>query len=187
MKKVIFALIAGAAFAGAAQAQSLNVDNAPRFYLGVGAATADHQYSSNAVTHNDGYTTSGKVFGGYEFNNTYGIEAGYTDFRSSDFTYATPTGSANGSADGEAYYVAGKANLPLNDSLAAYGKLGIQNTHRTATAFGSTNDTGVYGAVGLQYNINKNVALTAEYERYGKDAKIGAQSDVWTVGARYSF
>jgi OOP family OmpA-OmpF porin len=164
------------------------VDNAPRFYAGVGAATADHQYSSSAVTKNDGYTTSGKVFGGYEFNNTYGIEAGYTDFRSSDFTYNTANGGqANGRADGEAYYVAGKANLPLNNWLAAYGKLGVQNTHRTATALGSSNDTGVYAAVGLQYNINRNVALTAEYERYGKDAKLGAQSDVWTVGARYSF
>jgi opacity protein-like surface antigen len=187
MKKIAFALIAGAAFAGAAQAQDLNVDNAPRWYVGVGASTADHQYSSSAVTNNEDYTTSGKVFGGYEFNNTYGVEVGYTDFRSSDFTYNTGKGPVNGSADGKAYYVAGKANLPLNNWLAAYGKLGIQNTERSATGFGSSHDTGVYAAVGLQYNINKNVALTAEYERYGKDTKFGAQPDVWTIGARYSF
>jgi hypothetical protein len=39
----------------------------------------------------------------------------------------------------------------------------------------------------LQYNLNQQVALTAEYERYGKSKDFGAKADVWTVGARYSF
>jgi hypothetical protein len=39
----------------------------------------------------------------------------------------------------------------------------------------------------LQYNLNQQVALTVEYERYGKSKDFGAKADVWTVGARYSF
>jgi OOP family OmpA-OmpF porin len=87
--------------------------------------------------------------------------------------------------------VAGKATAPINDQFAVFGKLGVENSHRsfgTNTGLsGSSNDTGVYAGAGLQYNLNKQVALTAEYERYGKSASFGAKSDVWTVGARYSF
>jgi OOP family OmpA-OmpF porin len=193
MKKIVFALIAGAAFASAAQAQDTTT-NAPRSYIGLGVATADHDYSLNGVNNpsSDGYKASAKVFGGYEFNNMWGVEAGYTDFRKSSFNYTTNNGIAgSGNADGHAYYVAGKATAPINDQFAVFGKLGVENSHRsfgTNTGLsGSSNDTGVYAGAGLQYNLNKQVALTAEYERYGKSASFGAKSDVWTVGARYSF
>jgi OOP family OmpA-OmpF porin len=39
----------------------------------------------------------------------------------------------------------------------------------------------------VQYKLNQQVALTAEYERYGDKKAFGAKPDVWTVGARYSF
>jgi OOP family OmpA-OmpF porin len=191
MKKIVFALIAGAAFAGAAQAQTAG--DAPRSYVGVGAATASHDYSLNGVHVNDngGSKTSAKVFGGYEFNNTWGVEAGYTDFRKSDFSYNVGGASGNGSSDGHAWYVAGKANYPINEQFAAFGKLGVERTHSNfntnAGYSGSSSDTGVYAGVGVQYNLNKQVALTAEYERYGDKKDFGAKPDVWTVAARYSF
>jgi hypothetical protein len=37
-------------------------------------------------------------------------------------------------------------------------------------------DTGAYGALGVQYKLNQQVALTAEYERYGKEKDIGAKA-----------
>jgi opacity protein-like surface antigen len=193
MKKIVFALIASAAVAGAAQAQDYST-TAPRGYVGLGVATADHDYSlagANNV-HSDGYKASAKVFGGYEFNNLWGVEAGYTDFAKSDFNYTTPNGLAGkGNAEGHAYYLAGKASAPLNEQFSVFGKLGVENSRRsfnTNTGLsGGQNDTGVYAGVGLQYNLNKQVALTAEYERYGKSANFGAKPDVWTVAARYAF
>lgn len=191
MKKIVFALIAGAAVATAAQAQD---SNAPRGYIGIGAATADHQYSINGInnTGNDGYKASAKVFGGYEFNNTWGLEAGYTDFRSSNFNYTTTAGvNGSGSSDGHATYLAAKGNVPMNDQFSLYGKLGVENTHAnfsTNTGLsGSRSDTGAYGALGVQYNLNKQVSLNAEYERYGSKKDFGAKPDVWTVGVRYNF
>jgi OOP family OmpA-OmpF porin len=71
-----------------------------------------------------------------------------------------------------------------------YGKLGLQHSERkleSAVLNLKDTDTGAYGAVGVQYNLNQQVALTAEYERYGKSKDIGAKADAWTVGARYSF
>jgi OOP family OmpA-OmpF porin len=193
MKKVMFALIAGAAFAGAAQAQTVTTNDAPRSYIGVGAATASHDYSLSGVNVNDngGSKTSAKVFGGYEFNNTWGVEAGYTDFRKSDFSYNAGGVAGHGNSDGNAWYVAGKASVPINEQFSAFGKLGVErsesNFATNTGVSGSNNDTGVYAGVGVQYKLNQQVALTAEYERYGDKKAFGAKPDVWTVGARYSF
>jgi opacity protein-like surface antigen len=191
MKKLIFALIASAAAMTAAQAQTTT---APRPYIGVGVATADHDYSLGGATNvnSDGYKASAKVFGGVEFDQRYGIEAGYTDFRGSDFSYTNATGAAgHGSSDGYGVYVAGKASVPLNDQFSAYGKLGVAYSKRKLSSDlglnADQNDTGAYAAVGLQYNINQQVALTAEYERYGKSKDFGAKPDVLTAGLKYSF
>ncbi len=64
MKKLIVALIAGAAAMSAAQAQTTQ----PRAYVGVGVATADHADSSAAGLTNynsDGYKDSAKILGVY--------------------------------------------------------------------------------------------------------------------------
>ena len=41
--------------------------------------------------------------------------------------------------------------------------------------------------MGAQYQINQDVALVAEYERYGKSRDFGQKADVLTIGAKYSF
>lgn len=191
MKKLIVALIAGTAAIGAAQAQTTQTQ--PRAYVGVGVATADHENSSVGGLTNvdsDGYKASGKIFGGYEFDQNWGVEAGYTDFRNSNFNYSVNGTNGSGTTKGSSYYVAGKYNMPVNDQFSVYGKLGLEHSERklqSADLNLKDTDTGAYGAVGLQYNLNQQVALTAEYERYGKSKTVGAKADVWTVGARYSF
>lgn len=183
MNKLIVALLASVAAMSAAQAQT-TASTQPRAYVGVGVATADHEDFGGLDS--DGYKASGKIFGGYEFNQTWGAEVGYTDFRKADISSATNSGDTKGYG----YYVAAKASTALNDQFSLYGKLGVQHSQRelrTNLVNLKDDDTGAYGAVGLQYNINQNVALTAEYERYGKSKDFGAKPDVWTVGARYSF
>lgn len=180
MKKLIVALIASAAAISAAQAQTTS----PRSYVGVGVATADHEDTNGFDS--DGYKASGKIFGGVELNQNWGAEVGYTDFRKSSVNSA----AGSGETKGYGYYVAAKASTPINEQWSAYGKLGVQHSQRelNSTLVNlKDSDTGAYGAVGLQYNISQQVALTAEYERYGKSKDFGAKPDVWTVGARYSF
>jgi len=191
MKKLIVALIAGTAAMGAAHAQTTQTQ--PRAYVGIGVATADHENSSVGGLTNvdsDGYKASGKIFGGYEFDQNWGVEAGYTDFRNANVNYSVNGTNGSGTTKGSSYYVAGKYNMPVNDQFSVYGKLGLQHSERkleSAALNLKDTDTGAYGAVGLQYNLNQQVALTAEYERYGKTKTVGAKADVWTVGARYSF
>jgi len=180
MKKLIVALLASAAAISAAQAQTTT----PRPYVGVGVATADQEDNTGFDT--DGYRASGKVFGGVEFNQNWGVELGYTDFRKSDVS--GPTG--NGETKGYAYYLAAKATRPINEQVSVYGKLGLQNSQRelrTPLLNAKEHAADAYGALGVQYNLNQQVALTAEYERYGKGKDFGADPNVFTIGARYSF
>lgn len=197
MNKLIFALIAAAAAVGSAQA----ADQAVGPYVGVGVATADHYNlagTSGSVTSTsstDGYKASGKIFAGYDFDQTWGVEAGYTDFRKSNYNYTLTQGSAagNAQADGHSFYVAGKATLPINEQFSAYGKLGAADNKSTLSsastpAFNiSESKTELYGALGVQYKLNQKVALVAEYERYGKSKDFGAKADVLTIGAKYAF
>lgn len=174
MKKLIVALIAGAAAMTAAQAQNFT-DTQPHAYVGVGVSTAKNIQL-------DDQKLGGKIYGGYEFNRTWAAEAGYTDFGDHD--------TANAKTKGNGTYLAAKATMPINEQFSAYGKVGVQRSERkyeSAALNLKDTDTGAYGALGVQYKLNQQVALTAEYERFGKEKDIGAKANVWTVGAHYNF
>jgi OOP family OmpA-OmpF porin len=186
MKKLIFALVAATASIGAAQAGT------PGPYVGVGIANADHSASITGAssTNSDGWKTSGKIFGGYDIDQTFGVEVGYTDFRSSNYSYTLNGVNRSGSSDGKAYYVAGKATAPINEQFGVFGKLGVARNERSFSDpvfSGNNRKTELYAGVGAEYNFNPKVSVSLEYERYGKNQDIGAKSDVITLGAKYKF
>jgi len=191
MRKLVVALAMGAAVVGTAQAQSTQ---APRGYVGIGAAFADHKYSLGGIGNvdHDDYKASVKVFGGVDYDQLWGVEAGYTDFRSSDFTYTIAGAPGRGSSKGYGVYLAGKGRWPIHPQAEVFGKLGIAYSHRKLDSnpfvgVDDDNDTGIYAGVGLQWNINPQWALIGEYERYGKSKDFGAKPDVWTLAARFNF
>ena len=192
MKKLIVALLAAGAAMSTAQAQM--VQPAPRFYLGLALATADHSYSVDniKVTSHDGYSGNIKFFGGYEIDPMFGLEIGYTDYRNAGFDYFAPgVPSGHGTSDGNSYYLAAKAQYPINNQFLVYGKLGAERSRRNLKEVGFFNQgdsaDGLYVSLGLQYNLSPQIGLLAEYERYGKSKDFGAKADSWTIGARYSF
>ena len=186
MKNILFAVIAtSAALSGVAQAEGA--------YVGAGAVGSRYNFDAPG-TSDSGNKISGKVFGGYEFDKTWGVEGAYTDFGSKSFSYNGGSSGAGGiDTDSHAFYVAGKATMPINEQFSVFGKLGAVNTHDnvsgsgTAANFKGDSKTGVYASLGGQYAINKNVALTAEVEHYGKSASFGRKSDALALGVRYSF
>ena len=175
MNKLIIALIAGATAMSAAQAQ-----NTPgSAYVGASAVTAKNQTV-------DAHKADGKLFAGYNFDEKLGVEAGVTNFHKTDFQRA----GVNGSTEGYGTYVAAKYTMPVNEQLSAYGKLGVQHSERklnTTVGNFKDKDSGAYAGLGVQYKLNQDTALVAEYERYGKDKDVGAKADVWSVGVKYGF
>ncbi|MBC7685348.1 MAG: porin family protein [Bdellovibrionales bacterium] len=189
MKKLIFALIAGVTAVGAAQAQAIS-----RPYVGLGVASSDHDLRIGGLgnTGSEGYKANAKIFGGVELTPMFGIEAGYTDIRSSDHTFTIGGVPGRASTDGSRSYLAAKATMPVNEMFSVYGKLGAgysKTNLSSSTPLISRSDskTELYGAVGGQYNLNEKVALTLEYERYGKTKEYGVKADAITAGAKFSF
>ena len=188
MKKQIFALIVVASSMGAVHAQN------PVPYIGLGVASADHNYSIAGASSMDadGYKAGGKLFGGVDFDKTWGLEAGYTRFGSASANYSIGAVPGSVSSKGHSLYLAGKATMPLNEQFSLFGKLGVarnKNEVHSTTALYNYDDskTEGYGAIGAQYSLSKEVALSLELERYGKNKDNGAKANVVTVAARYNF
>jgi hypothetical protein len=190
MKKLIVALLATTAAVSAVQAQEFT----PRAYVGAGAVATDYESRVPGASRADVDTikASGKIFGGYEFTPNWAVEIGHTDFRSADVYYTLGNVNASGQADGRASYVAAKFSSPLTEKVVGYAKLGASHNVNELNAINSQlnqreSKNTAYGALGLQYNINQDVSVIAEYERYGKSRDFGVQPDALTIGAKYSF
>jgi len=169
MRKWLAVLFSGYIVAGAAHAVGFDgpaTPSAPQAYAGVGVGLVDYSGGSSKA--------SPKLFGGYEFTNKLALEAGAVDFKK-----------------GYGMYIAVKPTVPLSEKLSVYGKVGVAKSRREialpAAPVIKKNDTGAYGAFGMQYSITPNTAVTAEYERFGKKKDNGAKEDVWTLALKFFF
>lgn len=138
-------------------------------------------------------TTAFKIYGGYNYTQNFGVEAGYADLREASIS----GGGATATSKPRALYVAATGTLPVNEQFSVFGKLGV-SANRTKigaryTGFNESvtdNQTSPFIGVGAAYVLNKNVSLVAEYENFGKVAKDGSDSvkaDLLSVGVRYAF
>lgn len=187
MKKIIFALIAGATAMGAAQAQN-------RPYVGAGVVSADNKFevAGTANRSAEGYKAGGKIFAGAEIDQNFGVEVGHADFKKTDVSFTQNGVPGRGETDGRASYIAAKASTPMNEKISFFGKLGVAHTKTKLTSATpgmtrSESDNGLYAGLGAQYNVSQQVALTLEYERFGKSRDFGPKPDAVTLAARYNF
>lgn len=179
MKKLMIALIATAAVAAAGTSSAQAQTMAGKGYVGASAVTA-----KNSTL--DANKADGKLFGGYQFDERMGVEAGWTNHHETDFA----NGGLRGSTEGYGTYVAAKYTMPVNEQVSAYGKLGISHNERkmnTNVGNFKQDDTSGYAGLGVEYKLNQNTALVAEYERYGKTKDFGARANVWSAGLKYGF
>jgi OOP family OmpA-OmpF porin len=113
----------------------------------------------------DDEDTAFSVFGGYEFNRYFALEAGYVDFGELEPTIAGP------SAEADSTYLVAVGSVPITDKFSAYAKAGWNRWNvdtRVPVLIGSTDDSGsdpTYG-VGVQYRLNDRVAFRGEYSRF---------------------
>ena len=192
MKALTFILTTAVFAAGtAAHAQQLSTASgtaAYRPYVGIGVVSAHNRMTDDR--HEDA-----KIFGGVDFSNNVGVEAGYVNFSNQDRQYSQEAtgipGGVKTSTKGYGAYVAAKYTVPISERFSAYGKLGLAHSQRkwkSDIGYASTdNDNGVYAGLGAQYKLNENISVVGEYENYGKGKDSGAPAGVWSAGVKFGF
>ena len=173
LQKTLLALAAGSLLSmGAQAAVSYGNGYTGQPYVGVKVGQFDLD-----VDGADKPTAYG-VYGGYNFDPNFGIEAEYVGSDDADFGRFGDVSAKTYGAYGTYRYA-----FP-NTGLYAKGKLGVAKTEVDISAPGfskSESDTSLAGGVGLGYSVNPNFSVEAEYDKLGSDA------DLMTVGAQLKF
>jgi OOP family OmpA-OmpF porin len=151
--------------------------------LYIGGNVGASRYQGDAI---DGASITGrsgtgvKVYGGYSFTPNLALESGYVDLGK----FNTSTGHVKG----DGLFLDAVGTLPLADSFSALGRVGVFNGKLSSDADGSGSGTSYKFGAGLQYDINPNVALRGEWERYRFDAlNTKPNTDMLSVGVAYRF
>ena len=137
--------------------------------------------------------TAYKLYGGYRLTEHFGVEAGYARLgRVSQWSPAYG-GSRLQTGTGQVFYAAATARMPLGDAFAVNGRLGVargrisgDSNWAPANQRLSGTSTGVMVGVGAEYRMTQNLAITADYDYFGKLSKQ-AKGGMFTVGLKASF
>ncbi len=156
-----------------------------------------------SVSMNDNNTdTAYKLFGGYQFNKNFALEAGYFNLGQFSYTATTvPAGTLNGNIKLQGLNLDAVGILPLADKFSVFGRLGLQYAQAkdNFTSSGAvnvpTNPNPSHSAldykagVGVQYDFTESLGMRAEAERYRIDDAVGNKGniDMYSVGLVYRF
>lgn len=125
-------------------------------------------------TESDRHGRAVKVFGGYRFDEHLGMEAGYAALGS--FRESVIVGGSTVSQDGKArsLFAAATGRLPLGEAFALHGRLGVSFGKVSGTNLLPEGDslmgsqTSALFGLGAEYRPKPNLALTLNYDSYGK-------------------
>jgi len=138
----------------------------------------------------DDSDTGWKIFGGYQFNPNFAVELAYSDL--GETRLSDPFDSAT--IRPKAWEVVAVGTFPVQQRFSLYGKLGFYRaTTKLDTTFGITDEdsnTDLTFALGARYDINRNLALRGEWQRYadvGGDDLGTSDIDLFSIGLIWKF
>ncbi|TWO70892.1 outer membrane beta-barrel protein [Caenimonas sedimenti] len=173
---------------------------------GIGRATSSiDDERIRAGLANQGLATSGmahderdvayRLFGGYQFNRHFGMEAGWFDLGRFGFTADTaPPGRLTGDVRMRGFNLDLVGTLPLTERFALLGRAGVVHA-QTRGSFGATGavsnpygatstserDVGFKLGAGFAWQMSPAWQLRAEAERYRIDDTVGNKGNVDVV------
>jgi len=175
MKKTFASSLLGLALLGSAAAHAEG--------LSLGGSLGQSHYKGDPIgglNITDPSDTAGKLYGGWSFTPNFGLEAGYANLG----RFAGPLGELK--ADG--YYLDAVGTLPLGNGFSALGRVGAFSGKLDSSLAGSDRGGSYKVGAGLQYDLDKNLGVRGEWERYRFDALAGTPNvDLWSVGLNYRF
>jgi len=159
----------------------------PDAYVGasIGNARLDDNFDGLGIdTDADAY----RYFGGIQFSDAFGIEAGYLNF--GDFSESVDLGGLLSRTDitGDGWTLGGTLALPLSENLSLFGKGGVFFWDADISVDGFTIDTtgdeNPYYGGGLKLDLGDNFSLTGDWTIYEFDV---LETDVISLGFNYRF
>lgn len=187
--------IVPAAIAASATGQSA-------YYVGGSVGQSKYKDIPQGLRNVDDKDTGYKVYGGYQINPNWGVEATYFDLGKFTGNETVFNGSTvvpvNSSAKATAWGLAGVFTAPISNGFSVFGKLGlVRNELKTnASGFGfeahqKENRTGANFGFGAKYDFTPNLAVRAEWERlnkFGRNDTTGKTDiDFLTAGIIFKF
>lgn len=142
-----------------------------------------------------------KLFGGYQVNKYFAVEAGYFDLGQFGFVANTaPAGSLSGNIKIRGLNLDAVGTLPITEKFSAFGRIGVAYAHTDGNFAGtgavnvlnpspSERDTNLKVGLGVQYAMTDALSLRAEIERYRINDAVGNKGDVdmASIGLVYRF
>jgi OOP family OmpA-OmpF porin len=170
-------------------------------YLGGAAGWGDIYQSDITAELNGSHSStsgfSGRVFEGYQFNENFGLEAGYTKFH--DVNIDNDIHDVDTKLKSYSVDLVAKGTIPLQNNFGLFGKLGVaylnEDFDASTTSNGDMINAGAsiskvlptFGA-GVSYDINKNVVADVSWMRIQAVGNTSLQStDTAMLGLSYHF
>jgi len=122
----------------------------------------------------DDHANAVKLFGGFRFDEHLGVELGYAALGSFGESAVLGAASATQDLKARSAFAAVTGKLPVRDSFALHGRLGLSSGKVSGTDLHPPGDaltgskTSVLFGVGVEYRPRSNLALTLNYDSYGK-------------------
>ena len=193
---VLLIAVAAALFSAAAAAQ---YDTPRRFYAGasVSPSKAQRWCTGAGGVSCDDTSVAGKLFGGYQLDETFAVEVGYTYLGKFK---ASPAGGSD-EAKVQALEASVVATWPVAARTALFGRFGgyYASVRETTSFAGSSSDNNAdltFG-FGVRYDVTPKLAVRGEWQRYldmgGPNVALGAGTgdlssvDVLGVGVLWRF
>ena len=189
---ILLPLALWSALAGSAQA----AEPAPHTGLYVGGAAGVSRYRLSdpgaPVVAKDTSGTGIKLYGGLRFTEHFGIEAGYAQL--GQFSERVRQGGAEVEqrGKGRVFYAAATGRIPVTEAIAINARAGIAqgrvsgSNALSASANPIGRERGLMLGGGVEYGLSRNLAITADYDHFGKLSRA-AKGGLVTVGLRASF
>ena len=149
---------------------------------------------------NDNRSTGYKIFGGYQYNKNFALEAGYFNLGEFGYTATTPPSrTLTGKIKLQGLNLDAVGMQPINDRFSVFGRLGLNyaqakdsftNSVSAPTNPNPSKDSINYKAgVGVQYDFNKSLGMRVEAERYRINDAVGSNGDIdlYSLGLVYRF
>jgi OOP family OmpA-OmpF porin len=154
--------------------------------------------TTSSVT-SDETDTAYRLFGGYQFNRNFGLEAGFFDLGKFGLNATTvPAGSLIGEIKNQGAHLDLVGTLPVTERLSALARIGAHYAKTRGNFRGtgavtplnpipSARETNVKLGVGLQYAVNAAFLVRGEVERYQVSDSVGHRGGVNVVSMSVVF